>query len=397
MVCADLCYTDFQSLRQTLGEPEIQYSIQLSLFSCSLSTLMSLAVAVPIGYLMSRFEFKGQSLVDAVLDIPIVLPPLVVGISLLVLFNYPPFHWLSDWVVFEIPAVVLAQFMVACAFAVRTMRVTFDQIPRRYEQVALTLGCNRSQAFWRVVFPQSYKGLLAAGTLAWARSLGEFGPILVFCRLYQNAHRSASNLRLPRNAKWRSQRNAFCFHFDDRLVRGSPGSGADLRHAKNQRMIKLQKVSIKQGDFSIEDVSLHVPAGCYAGLMGKSGCGKTSLLEAIAGLRPICSGTVTLNDQDVTHLKPASRHLGYALSGSSPISQHARWKAAGLFTRSAIHATSRDRSENSRIERFAFSRSFAESLPGWLERRRSSTRRLGTSACQSAQNTVPGRTLERPG
>lgn len=180
MVCADLCYTDFQSLRQTLSEPEIQYSIQLSLFSCSLSTLMSLAVAVPIGYLMSRFEFKGQSLVDAVLDIPIVLPPLVIGISLLVLFNYPPFHWLSDWVVFEIPAVVFAQFMVACAFAVRTMRVTFDQIPRRYEQVALTLGCNRSQAFWRVVFPQSYKGLLAAGTLAWARSLGEFGPILVF-------------------------------------------------------------------------------------------------------------------------------------------------------------------------------------------------------------------------
>ena len=180
MVCADLCYTDFQSLRQTLSEPEIQYSIQLSLFSCSLSTLMSLAVAVPIGYLMSRFEFKGQSLVDAVLDIPIVLPPLVVGISLLVLFNYPPFHWLSDWVVFEIPAVVLAQFMVACAFAVRTMRVTFDQIPRRYEQVALTLGCNQSQAFWRVVFPQSYKGVLAAGTLAWARSLGEFGPILVF-------------------------------------------------------------------------------------------------------------------------------------------------------------------------------------------------------------------------
>ena len=157
-------------------------------------------------------------------------------------------------------------------------------------------------------------------------------------------------------------------------------------------MIKLQKVSIKQGDFSIEDVSLHVPAGCYAGLMGKSGCGKTSLLEAIAGLRPICSGTVTLNDQDVTHLKPCIPSFGLCTSGSSPISQHARWKAAGLFTRSAIHVTSRDRSENSRIKRFAFSRSFTESLPGWLERRRSSTRRLGTSACQSAQNTVPGRT-----
>ncbi|MGA0408364.1 MAG: ABC transporter permease, partial [Limisphaerales bacterium] len=137
-------------------------------------------VAVPIGYIMSRFTFRGQSVVDAILDIPIVLPPLVVGISLLVLFNYPPFHWLSRWVVFEVPAVVLAQFMVACAFAVRTMRVSFDQIPVRFEQVALTLGCNRSQAFWLVVFPQSRRGLLAAGTLAWARSLGEFGPILVF-------------------------------------------------------------------------------------------------------------------------------------------------------------------------------------------------------------------------
>lgn len=180
MVLADFAYTDLESLKRTLSEPEIQYSLKLSLLSCTLSTLMSLVVAVPIGYIMSRFTFRGQSVVDAILDIPIVLPPLVVGISLLVLFNYPPFHWLSRWVVFEVPAVVLAQFMVACAFAVRTMRVSFDQIPVRFEQVALTLGCNRSQAFWQVVFPQSRRGLLSAGTLAWARSLGEFGPILVF-------------------------------------------------------------------------------------------------------------------------------------------------------------------------------------------------------------------------
>ncbi len=180
MVLADFAYTDLESLKRTLSEPEIQYSLKLSLLSCTLSTLMSLVVAVPIGYIMSRFTFRGQSVVDAILDIPIVLPPLVVGISLLVLFNYPPFHWLSRWVVFEVPAVVLAQFMVACAFAVRTMRVSFDQIPVRFEQVALTLGCNRSQAFWQVVFPQSRRGLLAAGPLAWARSLGEFGPILVF-------------------------------------------------------------------------------------------------------------------------------------------------------------------------------------------------------------------------
>ena len=166
-------------LVQALRSRDIQFSIMLSLISCTITTLLSIWVAVPIGYLMSRFEFRGKPLIDTLLDIPIVLPPLVVGLSLLILFRYAP-DWLSDSVVYKWPAVVLAQFMVACAFAVRTMRVTFDQIPQRYEQVALTLGCNRQQAFWRVIMPQAKGGLLAAATLAWARALGEFGPILVF-------------------------------------------------------------------------------------------------------------------------------------------------------------------------------------------------------------------------
>ena len=60
------------------------------------------------------------------------------------------------------------------------MRVTFDQIDPRAEQVALTLGCRRSQAFLQVALPQAWRGMIAAMTVAWARSLGEFGPILVF-------------------------------------------------------------------------------------------------------------------------------------------------------------------------------------------------------------------------
>ena len=166
-------------LVQALRSRDIRFSIKLSLISCTLTTLFSLWVAVPIGYVMSRFQFRGKAVIDTLLDIPIVLPPLVVGLSLLILFRYMP-EWLSDFVVYKWPAVVFAQFMVACAFAVRTMRVTFDQIPQRFEQVALTLGCNRRQAFWRVIMPQAKGGLLAAGTLAWARALGEFGPILVF-------------------------------------------------------------------------------------------------------------------------------------------------------------------------------------------------------------------------
>jgi molybdate transport system permease protein len=166
-------------LIQAIRNRDIQFSIKLSLISCTVTTIFSLWVAVPIGYLLSRYNFRCKSVFDLLLDIPIVLPPLVIGLSLLILFRYVP-DWLSDAVVYKWPAVILAQFMVACAFAVRTMRVTFEQIPQRYEQVALTLGCNRQQAFWRVILPQAKEGILAAGTLAWARSLGEFGPILVF-------------------------------------------------------------------------------------------------------------------------------------------------------------------------------------------------------------------------
>jgi len=180
MIMADLAYVDKESMLGALRSPEIHYSIVLSLLSCTLSTILSLWVAIPLGYLTSRFDFPGKRFLDTVLDIPIVLPPLVIGISLLALFNFAPFSWTSEWVVFEIPAVILAQFMVACAFATRAMRISFDQIPERYEKVALTLGCNRAKAFWLVVMPQSRQGIVAAGTLAWARSLGEFGPILVF-------------------------------------------------------------------------------------------------------------------------------------------------------------------------------------------------------------------------
>jgi molybdate transport system permease protein len=182
MLAADIFKTSPIHFWNALSSPEIRYSIRLSLISCSITAILALWVAVPLGYLLSRTEFIGRTLVDTVLDIPIVIPPLVVGLSLLILFQTSPGQFIQKFVpiTFAIPSVILAQFAVSTAFAVRTMRVTFDQIPVRTEQVALTLGCNRSQAFWRVTFPQARRGLLTAGTLAWARSLGEFGPILIF-------------------------------------------------------------------------------------------------------------------------------------------------------------------------------------------------------------------------
>jgi molybdate transport system permease protein len=173
---------------QIFSTPEIRYAIRLSLISCTAAALLSVVVGIPLGYLLAREKFFGKAFVDAVLDIPIVLPPLVIGLSLLILFQVRiAGRSIEDWfqavgmpVTYRVPSVVLAQFAVAAAFAVRTMRVTFDQINPRAEQVALTLGCTRAQAFWRVTLPESRRGVLTAATLAWARSLGEFGPILVF-------------------------------------------------------------------------------------------------------------------------------------------------------------------------------------------------------------------------
>ena len=177
---ADMLSTSPHEFFRALAKPPIQYSIMLTMVTCTISAIASIWVAVPVGYLLSRHKFPGRSLVDAILDIPIVLPPLVIGLSLLILFQYWPFSTFSHAVVYQIPAVILAQFTVACAFAVRTMRATFDQIDPRREQVALTLGASRMMAFLLVVLPEAWRGILTATTLAWARSLGEFGPLLIF-------------------------------------------------------------------------------------------------------------------------------------------------------------------------------------------------------------------------
>lgn len=191
MLGADLWYAvtevTFEEFRELLSSEDIHDSVQLTLITCTVSALLSLLVAIPAGYLLSRYDFFGKTLVDAILDVPIVLPPLVVGLSLLILFNrMPPWdgpsfeEMLGGNFTYNVPAVILAQFTVACAFAVRTMRNTFDQISPRAEQVALTLGCNRGRAFFLIVVPEAWRGISTAGTLAWTRAMGEFGPILVF-------------------------------------------------------------------------------------------------------------------------------------------------------------------------------------------------------------------------
>ena len=179
---ATATYSTPQAWWETLLKPEIRYAAGLSLLTCTAAAGFALIIAIPIGYLMARCQFRGKALLDAALDIPIVLPPMVIGICLLIFFQTPLGRAIENVISFTytIAGVVLAQFVVAAAFAIRTMRGTFDHLSARPEEVALTLGATRFQSLWHVALPAAKRGMLAAFCIAWARSLGEFGPILVF-------------------------------------------------------------------------------------------------------------------------------------------------------------------------------------------------------------------------
>ncbi|MEZ6126887.1 MAG: ABC transporter permease [Planctomycetaceae bacterium] len=167
LLAADLMFTSVDSFLGALQKPEIRAAFRLTLITCTVAAILSVWVGTPLGYVLSRYRFPGRWLVDTIVDIPIVLPPLVLGLSLLILFhlkigNWQLENWLRDELQFPVtyrwPAVILAQFAVSCAFAVRTMRVTFDQISPRLEDVARTLGCSRGQAFLQIALPQAWRG-----------------------------------------------------------------------------------------------------------------------------------------------------------------------------------------------------------------------------------------------
>ena len=158
-------YNSSHGLSEMLDWDNLRQSIQLTFISSTVSAILSVLIAVPVGYLLSRYRFLGKSMIDAVLDIPVVLPPLVIGLSLLILFNnFPPRildlgvgsldEMLSGFgyrITHTTLAIVIAQFTVACAFAIRTMKVAFDQIDPRSELVAMTMGASRGRAFFDAV------------------------------------------------------------------------------------------------------------------------------------------------------------------------------------------------------------------------------------------------------
>ncbi len=183
LLIANILYVDLSTFWNTLRSKEIQFAIKLSCISSFVTVLLALFIGIPAGYALSRHRFPGMVLVDTIVDMPIVLPPLIMGVSLLVFFQTPVGKAIESSglrFVYTPQGVILAQFVVACSFAIRTIKSAFDSVDRRYEDVAMTLGCSRRQAFFRVSLPLAKNGVIAGGVFAWARAIGEFGPIMVF-------------------------------------------------------------------------------------------------------------------------------------------------------------------------------------------------------------------------
>ena len=173
-----LTYTDWGTIGSAFFSEETLFAVKLSLITATITTVIAILIAIPVAYAISKNNFVGKSLVDSLRDLPIVISPIALGAALLVFFNTPLGAAINNNVisfVFSVPGIVLAQFTVVSALAVRLLKSTFDGIDLRYEQVGRTLGCSKPEAFFRVILPLAKNGLIAAGILTWARATGEFG------------------------------------------------------------------------------------------------------------------------------------------------------------------------------------------------------------------------------
>jgi molybdate transport system permease protein len=171
-------YVNLSTFTSTLTSDEVLFSINLSIFTATLALAMSIAIGVPAAYALSRTDFPGKSIIDTILDIPIVMPPISLGAALLIFFSTPLGITIQQHTiqfVFEPAGLVLAQFTIISALAIRLMKDAFDNINPRIEQAARTLGSGRLYTFAYVTLPLARKSLLSSIILCWARAVGEFG------------------------------------------------------------------------------------------------------------------------------------------------------------------------------------------------------------------------------
>lgn len=173
------------SLAGHLGEPAVLDALRLSLISATTAMAIGLFVGFPLAWVLARRDFRGRSLVRAVVTLPMVLPPVVAGAALLTAFGRrglfgPVLSGLGIELPFTLAGTIMAATFVSAPFLIVTLEAALSSADRTLEDAAATLGASRWRILGTVVLPGIRPALFAALALSWARALGEFGATITF-------------------------------------------------------------------------------------------------------------------------------------------------------------------------------------------------------------------------
>ena len=334
--------------------PEI---LQITIFTLGvaiLSTLLILPPGVALGWLLARRHWPGKSVVETLVALPLVIPPVATGLILLKLFGRRgPLGVLCSKVfgteiVFTWKAVVLATAVMSLPLLVRAARVAFEEVPARLEDVARTLGAGPWRVFFAVSLPLARRGLLAGTVLAFARALGEFGATVMIAGMIPGETITLA-LGIYHDVQLGHDAAAFVLlgisvvlafgavTLSERLLRPKAEDGGRTKPtterlaatpatiAKSEPVhlpptVQSSLLSFDGLRWSAGEFSLALDAvfgGRVTGLFGISGAGKSSVVEIVAGLRRPTAGRVTLGEVALTdvarglHLAPERRGIGY--------------------------------------------------------------------------------------
>jgi molybdate transport system permease protein len=160
-------------------------ALRVSAGTTFVTLLITVIFGTPIAYALARYDFVGKPVLDALLDLPIVLPPVVAGLGLLLTFGRngllgPGIQLAQLELAFSPTAVVMAQLFVAGPYFIRAARVGFAAVDTDIISAALVDGASPLTAFWRITWPLSRAAILEGIVLSWTRALGEFGATILF-------------------------------------------------------------------------------------------------------------------------------------------------------------------------------------------------------------------------
>lgn len=168
-----------------LSDPEWQ-AVMLSLKVSSIAVLFSLPFGILMAWILVRCQFPGKSLLDSLIHLPLVLPPVVVGYLLLIglgrrgIIGQYLYDWFGFSFAFSWRGAALASAAIAFPLMVRAIRLALEAVDIRLEQAARTLGAGRWRVFFTITLPLTLPGIIVGTVLAFARSLGEFGATITF-------------------------------------------------------------------------------------------------------------------------------------------------------------------------------------------------------------------------